>query len=61
MEIIDGQKKIKTNKYNGYKKGANTFIKLSNYIFDNTDAKYISAFALSKNNLNRSKSLINIY
>ena len=49
-------KKNKTNKYNGYKKGANKLIKLSNYIFDNTDAKYVSAFALSKNNLNRSKT-----
>ena len=53
-------KKNKINKYNGYKKGANKLIKLSNYIFDNTDVKYVSAFALSKNNLNRSKSLINI-
>ena len=51
-------KKNKTNKYNGYKEGANTIIKLSNYIFHNTDAKYISAFALSKNNLNRSSNLI---
>ena len=51
-------KKNKTNKYNGYKKGANTIIKLSNYIFQNTDAKYVSAFALSKNNLNRSRNLI---
>ena len=51
-------KKNKTNKYNGYKKGANTIIKLSNYIFQNTDAKYVSAFALSKNNLNRSSDLI---
>ena len=51
-------KKNKTNKYNGYKKGANTIIKLSNYIFHNTDAKYVSAFALSKNNLNRSSNLI---
>ena len=31
---------------------------MSNYIFDNTDAKYISAFALYKNNLNRSNNLI---
>ena len=36
MEIIDGQKN-KTNKYNGYKEGANTIIKLSNYIFHNTE------------------------
>ncbi len=51
-------KKNKLNKYNGYKKGVDTLIKISNYIFDNTDAKYISAFALSKNNLSRSKNLI---
>ena len=51
-------KKNKTNKYNGYKKGANTIIKLSNFIFHTTDAKYVSAFALSKNNLNRSRNLI---
>ena len=51
-------KKNKTNKYNGYKKGAKKLIKLSNYIFDNTDTKYISAFALSKNNLKDQKILI---
>ena len=51
-------KKNKCNRYVGYKKGANTLIKLSNYIFDNTNTKYISAFALSKNNLNRSNKLI---
>ena len=51
-------KKNKCNRYIGYKKGANTLLKLSNYIFDNTDTKYISAFALSKNNLNRSNKLI---
>ena len=51
-------KKNNYNKYNGYKKGANTLINLSNFIFDNTNAKYISAFALSKNNLGRSQNLI---
>ena len=51
-------KKNKLNKYNGYKKGANTLINLSNFIFESTDVNYISAFALSKNNLNRSKNLI---
>ena len=39
-------KKNKLNKYNGYKKGAETLIKLSNFIFQNTDTRYISAFAL---------------
>ena len=51
-------KKNNYNKYNGYKKGATTLINLSNFIFDNTNAKYISAFALSKNNLRRSQNLI---
>ncbi len=51
-------KKNNCNKYNGYKKGANTLIKLSNFIFDNTNAKYISAFALSRNNLSRSQNLL---
>ena len=51
-------KKNNINKYQGYKKGANTLLNLTNYIFKNTDIKYISAFALSKNNLNRSKNLI---
>ena len=51
-------KKNQCNKYSGYKKGANTLLKLSNYIFNHSDTKYISAFALSKNNLNKSKNLI---
>ena len=46
------------SKFNGYKKGSSNLIKLSNFIFENTNIKYISAFALSKNNLNRSKKLI---
>ena len=60
--IMDGNnrwsKKNDKNKYYAYKKGASTLINLANYIFDNTNVKYISAFALSKNNLNRSKNLI---
>lgn len=51
-------KKNNIDKYNGYKKGANTLINLTNYIFENTNTRYISAFALSKNNLNRPKNLI---
>ena len=53
-------KKKNINKYKGYKKGSNNLILLSNYIFENTKSKYISAFALSKSNLNRSKKLITI-
>ncbi len=51
-------KKNNKTKYNGYKKGSNNLIYLTNYIFENTNSNYISAFALSKNNLNRSKNLI---
>ena len=51
-------KKNQLNKYKGYKKGANNLINLSNFIFEETEAKFISAFALSKNNLNRSKHLV---
>ena len=51
-------KKKNLTKFKGYKEGSKTLINLSNYIFKNTDAKFISAFALSKNNLNRSKNLI---
>ena len=51
-------KKNNLNLYNGYRKGANTLLKLTEFIFNNTEAQYISAFALSKNNLKRSKKLI---
>ena len=53
-------KRNKIDKYNSYKKGANNLLNLTNYIFTNTKSSYVSAFALSKNNLNRSKNLINI-
>lgn len=53
-------KKNNVSRYLGYKKGADTLIKLTNYIFEKTDSKYISAFALSKHNLKRSKNLISI-
>ena len=46
--------------YNGYKKGAKQLVNLTNFIFTNTKSNYVSAFALSKNNLNRSKRLISI-
>ena len=34
-------KKNNIDKFNGYKKGANTLINLTNYIFDNTNTRYI--------------------
>ena len=46
------------NKYQAYFKGANNLLELSNNIFLKTKVSYITAFALSKNNLNRSKSII---
>ena len=53
-------KKKSISKLIAYKKGAENLIKLSHYLFNNTDAKFISAFALSKNNLERPTSLLNI-
>ena len=53
-------KKNEFSKYLSYKEGANKLIKISKYIFDNSDTKYVSAFALSKNNLNRSTRTINM-
>ena len=51
-------KKNNLSKFKGYMEGSKTLVNLSNFLFKNTNIKYISAFALSKNNLNRSKSLI---
>lgn len=52
-------KKNNLSKYNSYKTGAEKLIKISNFLFSNYNFKYISAFALSSNNLNRSKSTLN--
>ena len=52
--------KNKISKYQAYKIGAKRLINLSNYIFSNTEIKYISAFVLSKNNLKRSAKIINV-
>ena len=53
-------KKKNFNLSKGYSSGATRLIKITTHIFKNYDVKYISAFALSKNNLNRSKKIINI-
>ena len=53
-------KKNSISKLNAYKKGAENLIKLSHYLFNNTKVKFISAFALSKNNLDRPPSVLNI-
>lgn len=61
--IMDGHnrfaKKKKISKFNSYKLGAEKIIYLSNYIFSKYDVKYISAFALSSNNLKRSSNTLN--
>ena len=46
------------NKFDSYKKGAQKLFKISEYLFFNHDIKYISAFALSSNNMQRSSSFI---
>lgn len=46
--------------YQSYNKGAKNLIQLTNKIFQNTNVKYITAFALSSNNLKRSKKIIEI-
>ena len=51
-------KKKNFNLSKGYARGANQLIKIATYIFKTYEVKYISAFALSKNNLNRSSRII---
>lgn len=52
-------KKNSYSKYDSYKHGAEKLLKLSSHVFTNTKIKYISAFALSKNNLSRTSNMIN--
>ena len=62
--IMDGNNRWSKNnnisKYDSYKMGANKLIEISNYIFQNYDINYVSAFALSTHNFKRGTSLINI-
>ena len=51
-------KKKGFNLSKGYTSGANKLINIATHIFKNYDVKYISAFALSKNNLKRSSTII---
>ena len=53
-------KKNSYSKYASYKLGANKLISISDYIFSNTNVNIISAFALSKNNLQRSSTIIKV-
>jgi undecaprenyl diphosphate synthase len=43
----------------GYWNGANKLLSISKYIFKEYNVNYISAFALSKNNLSRPKKILN--
>jgi len=53
-------KKNSLKKIEGYRKGAQKLIKISKYLFSNYDIKYISAFALSSNNMQRSSSFFRL-
>ena len=51
-------KKNYINQYNSYVKGSKKLLEISEYIFSNYETKYITAFALSKNNLKRTSEKI---
>ncbi len=53
-------KKNHLNKFNGYKAGVKSLLNIADYLFNYKNISYISAFALSKNNLKRPKSFIKI-
>ena len=53
-------KKNKISKFEAYKTGSQNLLKIAEYLFGNYELKYISAFALSSNNLNRNSKLIKI-
>ncbi len=46
-------KQNKVTPFDSYIKGSNKLLEISEYIFSNYETKYITAFALSKNNLKR--------
>ena len=46
--------------YDSYIKGSKKLLEISEYIFNNFETQYITAFALSKNNLKRSNEKIKI-
>ena len=62
--IMDGNhrwsEKNRLDPFDGYIKGSKKLLEISNYIFDNFDTQYITAFALSKNNLKRTNKKIKI-
>ena len=53
-------KKNRIDQLESYIKGSKKLLEVSEYIFSNFETKYITAFALSKNNLKRTDEKINI-
>ncbi len=53
-------KQNRLNKFKGYKAGVENLLRITDHLFNNSNVNYISAFALSKNNLKRPQSLIKI-
>jgi len=53
-------KKNRIDQFESYIKGSKKLLEVSEYIFSNFETKYITAFALSKNNLKRTDEKINI-
>ena len=53
-------KKNNLTKFQAYSAGAKNLIELSDKIFNKTNIKFITAFALSRHNLKRPKKIINI-
>ena len=62
--IMDGNhrwsKKNHVDQYESYIKGSKKLLEVTEYIFNNFETRYITAFALSKNNLNRTNKKISI-
>ena len=53
-------KKNRIDQFESYIRGSKKLLEVSEYIFSNFETKYITAFALSKNNLKRTDEKINI-
>ena len=52
--------KNKVSKFEAYRKGSKNLLQITEYLFDNYDLNFVSAFALSSNNLKRDVKLIKI-
>ena len=53
-------KKNHIDQFESYVKGSKKLLEITEYIFNNFETRYITAFALSKNNLKRTDEKINI-